>query len=867
MAWWKSWLAGKPTEPQMNSELRFHLEELTDENMAKGMSAEEARRRAMLEFGGREQLKEELRDVYRIRMVDAARANLRSAFRFIRKSPTFSATVILTLALAIGANSAVFSAIDAILLKPLPFPEADRLMVVQQHNPKDPNFRTFVAPVRLEDWNRLNSTFDGLAGYYTEDVSESTGVLPEKVTRAWVSSRFFQVWGMSPVAGREFSPEEETLNGPAAVLISDRFWRRRFNADPSAMGKNLRLDGHLYPIVGVMPPSFFFPNRDTDLWSPMPVGFSFGNARENNWYIVTGRLKAGVSMAQGRADLATIQAQLGKQFPKTDADIAVTVEPLKETTIAESKRSLWLLFGSVSLLLLIACTNIVALLLSRAAQRQHEISVRFSLGASRGTLIAQLLTETFLLALIGSGLGLFLAAAGSDIFRALAAQLPRVEEIHLDTRIVLYSLGCSLVVTFLCGLFPAIRGTRRSLAGSLAQTGRSQVSGRNPLQWLLVGVQVALAVTLLAGAGLLLRSFQELGRASRGFDSSHILAFQLSMNYGETGDLKKLRQFTDHILETLRATPGVEAAAISVGAPGVPLKYQTELKPIEGRAESEPKLLAENRFVSASYFETMRIPLLAGESCRETEGGPAMIVVNRAFADAYFPGTSVLGHHVQPVAGFGYAGPAEIVGIAGDARETGLEQAPAPTAYWCAPLAAPGTYFLVRTHNAPMTMAETVRRRIREIEPLRSAYDFAPLEQHFSDALSENRMRTILLTFFAATALSLACIGLYGTLSYNVNVRQKEVGLRLALGALRGQIVKQFLWQGLSVCLLGCAAGFGLAVAFSRVLAGLLYGVSPTDTATLAGVIVLVIAVAALAALLPSVRASRVEPMRVLREE
>jgi putative ABC transport system permease protein len=421
------------------------------------------------------------------------------------------------------------------------------------------------------------------------------------------------------------------------------------------------------------------------------------------------------------------------------------------------------------------------------------------------------------------------------------------------------------VVTFLCGLVPAIRGTRRNLSASLASVSRTQVSGRNPLQWLLVGIQVALAVTLLAGAGLLLRSFQELGRVSRGFDSSHILTFQLSMNWGETGDMKKLRQFTDRTLETLRATPGVESAAISVGVPGVPFKYQIELKLLEGRAESEPKLIAENHFVSASYFQTMHIPLLAGEVCRETEGSPT-VVVNRAFADAYFHGANVIGHHVQSV-NLGYSGPAEIVGISGDARESGLEQPPVPSAYWCAPIAQPGTYFLVRTRNAPMSMAETIRRQIRDIEPLRSAYDFAPLEQHFSDGIAENRLRTILLTFFAATALSLACIGLYGTLSYNVNIRQREVGLRLALGALRSQIVKQFLWQGLAVCILGCMAGFALAAASSRLLAGLLYGVSPTDVPTLGAVIFLVLIVAAAASLVPAIRASRVEPMQVLRNE
>jgi putative ABC transport system permease protein len=865
MSWWKSLLPKRASDAQMNSELRFHIDELTDENIAAGMPPDEARRRAVLEFGGQEKFKEEVRDVYRIRLLDATVANLKSAFRFIRKSPTFSITVILTLALAIGANSAVFSAIDAILLKPLPFPEADQLVRVDQYNPKTSSPFHLVAPIRLEDWNSLNSTFQALTGYYPEDVSESTGPLPEKVTRVWVSPRFFQVWAVMPALGREFTHEEETLNGPAAVLISDRFWRRRFNAEPNIVGQNLRLEGHLTPIVGVMPPSFLFPNREADLWCPIPAGLSYGPARENNWFTVIGRLKPGVTVAQARANLATVQAQLGRQFPKTDANLSVGIEPLKETTIADSRRSLWLLFDSVTLLLLIACTNIVALLLSRAAQRQHEISVRFSLGAPRGALIAQLLTETFLLALIGSVLGLFLASAASDIFRSLAGQLPRVEEIHLDSRIVLYSLACSVVVTLLCGLFPAIRGTRRSLSGSLAQSSRSQVSGRNPLQWLLVGIQVALAVTLLAGAGLLLRSFQQLGRVTPGFDAAHMLTFQLSMNYGETADMKKLRQFTDRILETLRATPGAEAAAISVGVPGVPFQYQTELKLIEGRSESEPKLIAYNRLVSASYFATMRIPLLAGEVCRETDGPPS-VVVNRAFADAYFPGSSVIGHHLQPL-NFGYSGPAAIVGISSDAREAGLDQQPVPSVYWCAPIAEPGTYFLVRTHNAPMTMAETMRKQIHEIDPARSVYDFAPLEQRFSDALAENRLRTILLSFFAATALSLACVGLYGTLSYNVNVRQREVGLRLALGALRGQIVKQFLWQGLAVCVLGCLAGFALAAASTRVLAGLLYGVSPTDLPTLSAVILLVLAVAAIACLLPSIRASRVEPMQVLRDE
>jgi putative ABC transport system permease protein len=865
MSWWKTIFPKRASDAQMNSELRFHIDELTDENIAAGMSPEEARRRAVLEFGGQEKFKEEVRDVYRIRFLDATLANLKSAFRFIRKSPTFSITVILTLALAIGANSAVFSAIDAILLKPLPFPDADQLMRLQQRHPKLSIPNPFVAPVRLEDWNRLNSTFQALTGYYTEDISETSGALPEEFTEALVAPRFLQVWGVAPALGRDFTFEEGRAGGPDAVIISDRFWRRRLATDPNALGRKLHMGNSSYSIVGIMPASFLFPDRDVDLWSPIPIDAPYAQSRESTWYNVIGRLKPGVSIDQARANLATVQDQLAQQFPKTDAELSVGIDQLKETTIAGSRRSLWLLFGSVSLLLLIACTNIIALLLARATQRQHEISVRFSMGAPRSALIAQLLTETFLLALLGALLGLLAANAASGVFRSLAASLPRVEEIRLDARIVLYSLACSVVVTLLCGLFPAIRGTRRNLYGSLNQTSRTQVSGRNSLQWLLVGIQVALAVTLLSGAGLLLRSFQELGRVSPGFDSGHILTFQISIGWGETADLKKLRQKTDRILKALRSTPGVEAAAISVGAPGVPFKYQTELKLVEGRAESEPKLLADNHLVSASYFATMKIPMQEGAVCRETDGPPS-VVVNRSFANTYFTASPAIGHHLE-ASNLGYTGSAEIVGISGDAREAGLDQPPVPTVYWCAPVAEPGTYFLVRTHNAPMTMAETIRQQIHDFEPQRSVYNFAPLEQHFSDALAEGRLRTILLTFFAATALSLACIGLYGTLSYNVNVRRREVGLRLALGALRGQIVQQFLWQGLVVCLLGCVVGLALAAASSRVLAGLLYGVSPTDLPTLGAVIFVVLIVSGIASLLPSIRASRVEPMQVLRDE
>jgi putative ABC transport system permease protein len=859
------WNVLRPQREQrdVERELAFHLAERADDLESAGLSTAEARRLARRQFGNYTSQVERTRDMDINDFLESLLRNLRLALRGLLKTPAFSITVILTLALGIGANSAVFSAINAVLLRPLPFPHAGQLVRLAQLKPAVP--QPFVAPIRLEDWNRMNSTFQAISGYYEQDDSELSGELPEKIKRAFVAGRFLQVWGIQPALGRDFAPQEEHFGGPEAILISDRLWRRRFGADPNVIGKTLRFGRTSVPIVGVLPASFLFPDRDVDLWSPSPGDAPFAQSRELTWYNAIGRLKPGVSLEQARADLATIQANLGRQFPKTDGEMKAGVEPLKESTIGGVRRSLWIVFGSVSLLLLIACTNIAALLLSRAAGRQHEVSVRFSLGASRVSVAAQLLTEVFVLAIVGAGVGLLLAGAASRIFRLLAKDLPRVDEIGLDWRIVLYTLAAAVAATLLCGIFPALRATRRSLAGSLALAGRSHVGGRNPVQFVLVGVQVALAVTLLAGAGLLLRSFQELGRVSPGFEPEHVLTFHISTSWAETNDRKGSSQRMERTLDALQAIPGVESAAAAITLPGVPGQYQVEVKPVEGRAETEPKMLAEERVVTPSYFATLRIPLMAGEMCRQNPGAPSMLV-NRSFADRYFAGVTAVGRSlVEP--GNNYISPSRIIGIVGDARETGLDRAPGPTIYWCSETSQPGTYFLVRTHGAPRALTETVRRKLREIEPRRSVYDITPLTDHISDAYAENRLRTVLLAFFAATAVSLACVGLYGTLSYLVNVRRREVGLRLALGALRSRIVRQFLVQGLRVSFIGCAAGLVLAAVSVRLLAGMLYGVSPSDPLTLTAVIATVLVVSALASLLPAVRAARLEPMRVLRDE
>jgi predicted permease len=859
----KFFLLKSAIEKELDSEIRFHLDSVIQEKIAAGLSPQAARREAMLEFGGAEQVKEECRYAHRLALVETTLANLKAAVRFMRRSPGFSITVILTLALGIGANSAVFSAIDAVLLRPLPYPNPGELVVLHQYNRTLKNPSTPIAPVRLEEWNEYNSTFQAIAGAYTQDLSETSGAIPERLVEADVTPRFLQVLGVSPELGRDFTPAEEHFGGPAAVLISDRFWHRRFDADPHVLGKVLRIESHSNPIVGVLPASFQFPGKNVDLWWPVPMDAPIAQNRAYTWFTGIGRLKPGVTVARARADLSTVQARLGRQFPQTDKDLSAEIQPLKETIIGGSRRSLWILFGSVTLLLLIACTNIAALLLSRTTERAHEISIRYALGASRATIIAQLLTEAFVLALAGSALGLAIAAGGVRIFHSLAKALPRADEIALDWRLALYTLCSALAATLLCGLIPALIASRRSISSTLASHGRTQVSARAHLQWTLVGVQVALAVTLLVGAGLMLRSFQELGRVSPGFDPNHVLTLRISGNYGETNDQKKMFQSRKRMLEGIEAVPGVESAGISMTVPGAARGFPVDIKVTDAAVSPDRKIVADERVVYGAYFETMRIPLLAGETCKQDTLW-STAVVNRSFVETYFPNQTVIDHHLA-ITQFDVT--PRIVGVVADAREDGLNHAPVPALYGCSTNANPSPYFLIRTHGDPMALANTLRRKIHQIEPSRSVFDVMPLKQHLFESNAENRLRTLLLALFALTAISLAAIGLYGTLSYLVALRNREIGLRMALGALPGQIRTRFLAQGAGVSLLGCIAGLAIAASLSHLLAGMLYDVSRLDPLTYFAVAIGVLIVAGIASVLPATRAAHLDPMQVLRHE
>jgi predicted permease len=797
--------------------------------------------------------------------IDALFRNIRYAVRTLTRTPGFTTTVVLTLALGIGANSAVFSAINAVLLQPLRFPNGDRLMRVSQRQER--TAETNIAPSRLEDWNRLNSTFESITGYYVEDVSETSGDFPERLRRAWVAPRFLEVWGVAPGFGRGFTDAEHLTGGPSAVLISDGYWRRRFGSDRNVVGQIVRIGGSSVPIVGVMPAGFLFPDRQVDMWFPVVMSSWLAQVRQATWYAGIGRLKPGVTVEQARSNLAVVQMELAERYPDTDRKIAVDVVPLKEATVSGVRASLWLLYGAVSVLLLITCTNIAALLLSRAAHRQQEMSVRLALGASRAAVAAQMLTETAVLAMIGGAIGLLVAAGASAAFRSAAADLPRIDEIALDGRILLYTLVSTMTVALVCGLLPAIRVGRGRLAGATNNATRTQVSRRNSVHWLLVGTQVALSVTLLAGAGLLVRSFQELSRVNPGFEPSRVLTFHVSGTWNETANYDSLIQRIDGTLEQLHALPGVVTAATAIFLPGVPVHYESDFDLVEAQGDTERRMVAESRFVSPEYFAAMQIPLMGGDVCgRQPRTAAKDVMVNRSFAIRYLSRwPSVVGLHLS--ADNAATLPAQIVGVVGDARERGLDREPAPIVYTCFSAPNPTPYFLVRTHGEPASIAQAVRMKIKELEPSRAVYDIAPLEDRIGAAFTQNRLRTLLLVYFAMTALLLACVGLYGTLSYIITLRRREVGLRLALGAVRGDIIRHFLQQALRVVGLACVCGLALSIAFARVLSGMLYGISPSDPVILSSVIAFVLTVATLAALVPATRAALVAPMQALRED
>ena len=788
-------------------------------------------------------------------------AQLAAAARSLRYRRAAALIIILTLTLGIGANSTIFSAVDAVLLRPLPFPAPDRLVSVNELNPSLKQAVQLVAPVRLEEWHRANRSFDGLAGSYFENMTDTTGDTPERVEAMRVSPRFFSVLGVPAALGRTFATDEEVFGGPQVVVISDAFWRTRRNSDPDVVGRSIVLAGARRTIVGVMPPSFRHPNPTTEVWVPAQMTGGLARERRARFYQTVGRLKPGVTSEQAERDLSAVQARLAEQFPETDRGWSARVTSLEEEAIGGVRGSLWLLFGAVSLVLAAACGNVACLMLAEATGREHEIAVRFALGASRAAVIRQLLAEGLVLALIGTSLGLVIAEWGIDALRRAASQLPRIDTVHMDARLVIFTIGVGALTTIFFALAPALHATKRDASEALARGGRAQVGGRHLSQRVLVAAQVALAIVLLTGAGLLIRSFVRLQQISPGLEPANVVTFRMSASWAENASAVVARHA--RTVARLQRIPGVEAAAVSQAMPAGHDFPPGEFR-IAGR-DARERIFAQGRIVSSSYFQALRIPVLQGETCSGEPTGPAAskALVTRTFVDRFFPAENPLGHAlIAPNQTL------DIIGVVGDVRERGLVHEAEPLVYACGYSGYwPDVFFIVRTNPARPVSLSMIRAALVEIEPARAVYAVRALDEVLADSTSERRLNAVLLTLFAGTTIMLAAMGLYGVLSQLVEARRREIGVRMALGARAAHILASVVGQAAIVTCAGIVAGLAGAFVLTRFMTTLVFGVSARDPLTFVLVPFVLSAVAAAAAFVPARRAASTDPMQALRHD
>ena len=792
------------------------------------------------------------------------------AARSLLRRPGYSITALLMLALGIGATTTLFSVVDTILLRPLPYPDADRLATLLEASPSKNKKESLIAPARIEDWNRLSRTFAVISGQYSENVTDTSGAEPERLAGRRVAPRYFEAFGVAPVVGRTFANQEEADGGPAVAVISYGLWTRRYGQDRGAIGKTLRLGGRAYSIIGVMPRDFATPS--IDVWLPAQTPAFLMRIRDARFFSGIGRRKPGVTIAQAQADLARVQRELGEQYPRTDKDWSALVGDLKEQRVGDYRRTLLLVFGAVGLLLLIAVANISGLTLAQLHQREREMAIRSSVGASRGQVVGTVMREVWLIAMAGTGLGGVAAAMAVRVVGKIFADLPRLTELAFDWRALTFAAAASLAATLVFGAIPAMQATRTDLAPLLAESSRSVSGGRRVLQRGLVIAQLALTVLLLAGAGLLLRSYYNLSRVDTGFDASNAITFHVGAAWDE--DRPRVGRMQIAILEALRRLPGVEAAGMTnfLPATGSTLNYQIVVQGMGGNEESSTYTVGE-RTVDAGYLQALQVPLLAGEWCSSTElfdaahAQPAKALVNRRFVELYANGQNMVGRHFR-FAMDGTGSSDEIVGIVGDVKEDGLGAPSAPYVYTCLPAGAwPDPEYVVRGKGDPRALAAQARQIIHQIEPERAIFGMKPLTSVIDDALEQPRLNTRFLAMFAAAAMLLASVGLYSLISLIVTARTREIGVRIALGAGRWDIMRMIFAGAARWLALGLAIGFALTLAAERLIRSVLFGVSPLDGATLGGAALVLALVCAIAALLPARRAAGIDPLEAMRIE
>jgi putative ABC transport system permease protein len=874
-------------EDDLSDEVRFHLEKQIELNIASGMSAEEARYAALREFGGVEQIKEECRDSWGVRFVNELLQDIRYGLRQLRRNPGFTAVAVITLALGIGANAAIFSVIDSVLLRPLAFPHPSQLVVLK-NGPGYP----LTGPDFL-DWQRENQTFSGMALYtFGQSYNLTGGGQPSYVGGVETEANFFSILGASPLLGRTWTKGEDQAGANREVVLSYGLWSSQFAADTRIVGLQIELNDQAYTVVGVMPRRFDFP-PETELWVPMDMSPKGLGHRGSHQFLAIGRMKSGIALHQAQADISLIAKRLQKLYPNTNTGVGAWIYGLHGWLVGGTERELWFMLCAVALVLLIACVNVANLLLARSTARQKEMAVRGALGASRRRLLRQALSESILLAFLGGGAGVLFAWAGIRLLPILKGAVPAgTPPIALNGFVLAFTFLLSLATALLFGLAPAWELSRPAMLDELKGGAGAAVSAgrrRRLVGDSLVAAEITISLALLVAAGLLLKSFVMLRSTDFGVRRNGVLTAQLNLPHSKYGTDAKILAFTRALLQRVRGLPGVQSAAMTNQLPlygGTNGTITLYGKPTNSN-DSDSAAWVEMHGITPGYLATMGIPLLAGRKLTEEDTDRAFALdtelsghptpsqsqaaiypvdIDRTMARMFWSGKNPIGQR------FSYSGSngpwMEVVGVVGDTRQWGLRVPPRPEEY--EPLAGGmccGTILVLHTSLSPLSLVSTVRHQVAALDPGLALFDVRTMRELVAQQTASERTESLLIGLFAGLALLLAAVGIYGVMAYLVAQRTREIGIRVALGAKRSDVFKLVVGHGLKLTFIGLAIGIAGALGLARFLASFLYGVRPTDPITFIAVSLLLTAVALAACYVPARRAAKVDPMVALRYE
>ena len=862
------------TERELHEELHSHIAQETAARCARGVPLADARRQALAAFGGVESVKESVRQAHPGAGLEQLLQDVRYGVRIIRRNPLFAIATILTLALGIGATIAIFAAVDAVLLRPPPFPASDRIVTVWQTDPLAGNQPAEVAPANYLDWREQAQSYDQLASMEPWSLDFTGGDEPEVFLASLVSEGFFDVLGVAAAHGRTFLPEEFERGNQSVVVLTDGLWRRRFAADPAVVGRSLTLDAQSYIVVGVLPRNFQLglASREREVFVPKVFEEYETRLRGSAWWRVIGRLRSDVTVAKAQAEMDIIAARLAEEYPRTNANVGARVIPLHARQVGTVRPALFLLAGAVVFLLLIASVNVANLMLTQHSRRELEFAIRTALGGGRTRLLRQLLTESTVIAALGTLGGIALAAYALDLVAAFGpADVPRLRSLNVNARILGFTILLGMVTALGFGAVPAIR-TIRGRANALTHGHRSGTApGPLRLRRGLVATEVALALVLLVGAGLLVQSFTRLVDVDLGFAAANTIAVQV-VAWDRHDDGAARVNFFRQTIQNIQALPGVEAAGAVSSFPLAmgdftiesPLTIPDQPPPPPGEQPSTAVTVA-----TPTYLPTMRIPLRQGRWFDDRDGPeqPLVAVVNEILARQHWPNADPLTGHIA-VQFAGQTVEAEIVGIVGAVRPRGFDSRPRPELFLPhAQLPHGEMTYLVRTENDPATVIPSVQNAIWAVDPLQAIYSLATVEQLLRDTVAPRRFTSGLLVFFGLMALLLAAVGIYGVIAQATNQRMREFGLRMALGAGPRDIVTMVVRGALGLAFTGVVVGLVVALGLSQSISSLLFEVAPTDFVAFSAVTLLLLAVAALAAYVPARRATRIDPVTALRAE